>query len=309
VDLKSFKQGVEYLSRATNQREREPSPFLLQVGKDGLISLVAGNKDGTYLWRTGLAGGSPRREAISSKLLTQATKTLKGKLDMGLSVTDDGLKVTTSAGGSVDLAYGPELPTLVRPPKGEMLSMATLPAERLDQLARAFEVADTSGFYGAVSIVPGEGAYSRLVSSDRYILFQTFIELDTALPETYSTPSSFWSPLRGARSDATLFILESGLRVRSGQFEAFTGLSDYRPDFVDYKDTYFPEGSQPDTTCVLDRKVLIGSIKALNDEWVFIERTEGGVVTVNGRTSGQSIGITEKKGRGAARPRSIHATI
>ena len=98
MDLKTFKAGVEFLARATNQRQADPSPFLVQVGKDGRVSLVAGERSTSYIWRTGFTSEWPSwKFGVSSKLLVQTTKTLKGKdIEIDIHVDDAGMVITTN---------------------------------------------------------------------------------------------------------------------------------------------------------------------------------------------------------------------
>lgn len=289
--LKEFKTGIEYLARATNQREKEPDPFVVQVGKDGRVSLVSGNEHGTYVWRTPWQSDMPGRYPIASKSLVQGAKTLKGKVELELEVTVTELVVRNSTGGTIAIPFQREMPELIRPPQGEAIGYTIVPEGRIDQLSRAVEAANTSRYYDVTTFIP-EDRYARFVSTDRYIYFHTFIGV-AFLDRPFGLAAPFWNGLRGATTNGELRFHESGLHVRAGQFEAFTSRLQYEPDIVDYKAKYFPEGEAADVRFLVDRKVILGSIKSVADtkQSIRFEVGDEGYLSVTGIETTTSVGI------------------
>lgn len=260
MDLRTFKSGIDFIMRATNQRQAEPEPFLVQVGADSGLSLISGDKGATLIWRTGeRVDGGRQRFGIPSKMLVQATKALKGsKLSVGLSVTDAGLSVSTSSGGIVNLPRGfePEVtPPLVRSTSDPSMSLreGTL-ARWSDALALAFSPIEDSTQFD----IDG-----RVSATDGYIMFDTHGTLDSALPHIKWVKASVWNALRASDSNAKLTFCESGLSVRSGQFEALTNYLAPQRVLPDMKQHYYPDGVTPPVYVVVDKKMLIGQVKAV----------------------------------------------
>jgi DNA polymerase III sliding clamp (beta) subunit (PCNA family) len=285
VDLKTFKSGIEYLARATNQREKQPAPFLMQVGKDGLLSLVAGSEDGVLVWRTGVKVDLPRtQEGIASKLLVQATKQLKGKITIDLQPDKKALTVQTSAGGSIKLPYITE-PDLPRPPKGEEWMVFNLPAGRLNEIATGVG-ACYSDLFNVFQVVPltDQGTITCMfTSTDSYKKYEALLMPDHGEIEGahIETKASFWNALRGSESNATLTFLESGVRVQSGNFEAYTAnLKPHRP-YRNMVSQHFPMGKKPEMVVSFDRKTLASTIKSLctaDSKTIALARTAEGPV-------------------------------
>ena len=222
MDLKTFKGGVAYVTKATNQRQSEPEPFLVQVSVDGVISLVSGDTGSAFIWRTGETTDSSRqRFGIPSKMMVQAVKALRGsKLSVGLSVTDKGLIVSTSSGGEITLPRVFQ-PVMMNPfPSTSQDPMMSLRKGTLSRWSDAFTVA-----FGPLEDATQFDIDGRVSATDGYIMFDTHGTLDKALPQPYWVRASFWNALRACRDDATLTFSEGGLLVRSGPYDSPEQLS------------------------------------------------------------------------------------
>jgi hypothetical protein len=306
MDLKTFKQGVEFLARATNQREKEPAPFLVQVGKDGRLSLVAGEGTRAYIWRTDVYQHAlGHREGVSSKLLVQTTKTLKGKdltVDLVFDPNMNQLRVQTSKGGVVKMPFI-DAPDIRPPRQGDGEGYLELPEGRLAELVGAFNAVSDGDLTRGVQFLGKDGKVT-LVSTEEHKAFVTYIdaEIDSRWSNyKWGTTTDFWNPLRQIQSAATLTFSQSGLHVRAGEFEAYTGFS-IRPVY-DIRETYYPAGQRPPIYVVTDRKVLLGSIKAVTEDdkskTIDMSQTaEGGFFLSSGK---QHVGMPRAKGKGWGR--------
>lgn len=304
MDLKSFKAGIEYLAKSTNQREKEPTPFLVQVGKDGRLSLVCGNRLETYAWRTGVTVDSPPlKEGVSSKLLVQTTKVLKAKdITVELSVSDTALAITTSIGGVVRLPFI-DPPELFSPRLGGANGAVDFKDGRLAQLVRYFEATGEGQLSRGVRFIATTDGMD-IVSTEDHKMFATVIpSVQANATEEWGSAVSFWKPLRAATSNAAVFFHESGLRVQAGEFEAFTGRSRSWAKVVNLRNTYYPLGVKPDVYTVLDRKVLLGSIKGVtpNDKTGMVEMFRSAEGNVGVDSGQQHIGLPAKMGKGWGR--------
>lgn len=260
MNLKTFKEGVEYISKATNQREKTPVPFVVQVDSQHALSLIAGDERATFVWRTGITLEVERqRFAIPSKMLIQASKALKGaKLTVDLSVSADGLRVTTSSGGSVALPRAFDEPQLFRPfPIAEEPVMSL----RDGTLAR---------WSGAISTTSSENEDAvqfdtdgRVSSTDGYIMFDTHGTMSKEIPSPRWVRGTFWNALQHCRDNAELVFSESGLRVQSGPYAAFTGFLGASRVLPDMKQHYYPDGQVPPVYVVVDKKTFISNVKAV----------------------------------------------
>lgn len=300
MQLKDFKSGVEYVVKSTNQRLSEPEPLMVQVAADSSLSLLSGNEREVFIWRTGAVVGSPRRRfGIPSKMLTQATKALKGtKLSVSLSVADDGLIVSTSSGGTIKLPMVDE-PVLLRPWSDTGSPVMSLREGTLARWSDAF----TTAFSPTEDSVQFD-TDGRVCATDGYIMFDTHGTLDSKLPVQRHVRASFWNALRARETDATLTFSESGLRVRVGEYEALTAFLEGQRVYPNMKEFYFPAGVTPNIYAVVDRKMLIGQVKAVAsttaNEQVFLSlpASEQSLVIKGIQTGANVVMNIRRKGKG-----------
>ncbi len=301
MNLKDFKAGVEFLARATNQRQAEPAPFLVQVGKDGRVSLVAGEGVASYIWRTGfISEWGATKFGISSKLLVQTTKTLKGKdMEIELHVDDAGMVVLTNKKGKVRLP--PIEEPDIRPPKfGAPEARLEFPERRLEELVKAIAATAEGGTSRGVQFM-GDYRQLMMVATEEHKAFVTYFhkpDMDEKIREgKWGTTAAFWNPLRDCQSHAALTLFQTGLHIRSGDFEAYSGFS-ILPVY-DIRQTYFPEGVRPPIYVVTDRKVLLGSIKSLTGDerngTINMEQNSQGFRLFSGK---EEVGMPRAKGKG-----------
>jgi hypothetical protein len=291
VEIKEFKEGIAFLTKLTNQRRTDPEPFMVQVGADGQISLIAGDERGTFIWRTGQRSSSGRlREGVQSKPLAQIAKTLKGKFTVELSISKNSLEICTSEGGSLSAPFV-EGPSLTRPNQGERLG--------------SFKIDDVAGLGAKIGAAsnPKEGwrkvqiGDGFLTTTDSKKFFRSYIGQVFHIKETVAHRTTFWDALSGWKTNGEAIVYESGLRIRAGNYEAFTGFvePDKYPDMVEAE---YPEGSALPNMAVMDRRVLIGSLKAVGPN-VEISLFKDKMVNLSDAAKRQ-VGMTAKQGRGSS---------
>lgn len=289
MDLKEFKEGIAFIAKATNQRRAEPEPFMVQVGVDGKISLLSGDERGTYIWRTGFSSElTSRREGIPSKPLVSAMKVLKGKLSLSLSVQANGLSLLTSAGGKIGIPFSSEAPTLFRLDKRINMGTMRVTPSQMGSCILAASGPEIGWDYVQVN------KHGLIVTNER-----KFLKVNTSgigWERSHSHRASFWEPLTSLRIDGELSFFESGVQVLAGNFEAYTGILEDRrvPDIHPY---YYPQEGAIENRAVMDRKVLIGSLKSL-DSIITMSNTNGMVSLVD--NNGAQVGLTAKSTRGSS---------
>jgi hypothetical protein len=290
MEIKEFKEGIAFLAKLTNQRKTDPEPFLLQVGLDGLVSLIAGDERGNFVWRTGIKSSNGRmKEGVPSKPLVQMAKTLKGKFDVSFEVSDRKLMITTSEGGSISVPFV-ESPTLA-------------PIRLTNELGR-FKIDDVAGLGAEIAAVtdPSIGWDYVELRCGHLIATNERKYLDAMLPDywelgPHAHRATFWNALSAAKTDGEAFVFESGMRVVAGKYEGSTGFVAPRkvPDMVA---ATYEEGAPHENVAVMDRKVLIGSLKAVGPN-VEITLFREKMVNLTG-AEGRQVGMTAKHGRGSS---------
>lgn len=301
--LKDVKNGTDFVLKSTNQREANPAPLLIQVDSSGGLSIVGGDTKGSFIWRTGLVlESTPRtRFGIPSKMLAHSLKVLKGsKLTLSFHVTDSGLTLRTSSGGSVNLPRVEE-PELMRPfQRSDSDPIMALRKGTLSRWSEALSTAFSPQEDSTQFDIDG-----RVSSTDGYIMFDTHGTLDRELGQPRWVRASFWNALRASDSDATLTFHESGLRVRSGQFEALTNYLTPQRVLPDMKQYYYPDGVTPPVYVVVDKKMFIGQVKAVASttgakQQVFLSlpASEQNLVIKGIQTGVNVVMAIKKKGKG-----------
>lgn len=261
MELKTFKAGIEALSRMTNQREKDPSPFMLQVSRDdGRLSLIAGGPRGVLIWRLDSyykGDLAINREGIQSRLIVQAAKALRGKDTIHFKIHKDAFEVFTSPGQGSIMCNFVTQPDLLRPLQGEPEAIVKIPD--MGVLTESV-VAATSFFYDVAQFVPA-GDRVRFMATDRYKMYQTYLKLESgSLSEMVGSQAGFWNALRGATNNGDARFYKSGIKVRFGDFEAYSNYSMPWTDH-DYVDHAFPQGIIPTMAIELNRKTLLVLLK------------------------------------------------
>ena len=266
MDLKEFQTGVATLARYTNQMKKDPDPFMLQVGKDGKVSLISGHAGGTAIWRTQVNSVNIGRYGIDSKLLSQGAKALKGKgVTVQFEVENERLVIRASTGGSISLKFV-KLPVIIhRPPTGDLLG--TIQIGNLDQFARKVMATDNTRYDGMVfekrepDRILGKNNTVRVITTDGYLAYEADLVGTGDLPELSVVPIGFWNALRGATGHGEARFLESGLSVRLNNLEFCTGFVGGHVGYPSWWDNMFPRGHTFDVGFQAKRKDLLAILK------------------------------------------------
>lgn len=311
MDLKDFKAGVETLSRFTNQRQSEPDPFLMQIGKDGQLSLVSGNEHGLVAWRTGIqTSASPVKEGVSSKTLTQAAKALKGRsVSIGFEIGPKSLDIKASGGGSVRLPF--EEPPALRPIKHEGEPVVfEFEKDDLDQFIAGVSAASADVHPNAIVMETATESTNlvRFASTDKYKMYTTYkYPVSGVLTEPVAVRAAIWNALRGATTNAEARIFESSVQLSLGPIQFSTGILDGHPVWPDIEGKFFPRGNVVDVVVQIERKALINAIKivypTVTDEAssIALMRTDKGDLMIQRIKGNAMTGTATLRGRGTGR--------
>ena len=259
MDLKDFRTGIETLARYTNQQKKVADPFLVQVGKDGLVSLVSGNAYGTTVWRTGAQASIPSKSGIDSKTLVQAVKALKGRgVTVELVVTHDKFTVESSTGGAIELPYIDLPPIIHRPTQGDI--EGTIQIGNLDLFSRKVNVADNDR-YPFMSFEKRGPTHVRVISTDGHVAYEADMVSSGDMPVFSVCYLGFWDALRGATTHGEARFVNGGLQLHHAPFEFYTSLVDGKIGYKSWWDELFPKGQTFDVAVKVNRKELLDALK------------------------------------------------
>ena len=118
LNIADFKSSAEMLGRFASIREGAPEPTdRILVQFDTVLKFVAGDDHSTVIVNTGSPVDAKGKALVSSRLLLQAAKTLRGKGDISIGLDGKGgALLTTHTGGKVVLPrVSDSLPGWVRP--------------------------------------------------------------------------------------------------------------------------------------------------------------------------------------------------
>lgn len=304
MDLKQFKTGIETLARFTNQRLSEPDPFAVQVAKnDGRISLIAGNPHGTIVWRLDSFYKGDlgiRREGIPSKPLVQAAKALKGKGEIHVKVHGDSLEFFMSPqGGSIKLKYV-DMPDLVKPPRPDEKVETTIQIADLEDFARKVQATDDEFNNVLWFDSAGQKSKTTTIQCDvmgKYVGYQAWMPSSDGLSAPVAVSARFWDALRARGINGDARILQTGVRVHFGEFEASTSFLEGQVQVRPAMDKYFAAGRAVDIAGKYDRKYMISNLKVYDKTTALTIEAEGKSFLSDG-SNHMEIDIVSKKGWG-----------
>jgi DNA polymerase III sliding clamp (beta) subunit (PCNA family) len=302
MEIKTFKEGVAQLAAYTNQRQADPNPFALQFAKDSSVSLIAADESATIVWDIGFSDHVPGKHGVSSKMLYQASKVLKGKGNVGFSFGDDDLIVQIEGGGKITLPYG-ELPTFHhRPDKRYVPWIDQLDLSVMQKSLKAV-LPTRENYVVATPVAPGVSVTTRLTASNGYTVWEAM----TMPAEDTSEPLAFridaLTNLKNVPKDSMISLGESSVRVESEDFTLYTRLL-REDEFIHYpslKLHHYPEGKRPPCTAEVDRNSLIGAIKAVapsTKDQQFMMTAIDGMLKVAGIQTMNSVEVPIKAGWG-----------
>lgn len=239
---------------------------MVQVGGDGMLSLIAGDSTGMVVWRTGINAKTERfRRGIKSKTLTQAAKVLKGRgVTVDLMTDMSSLTVRTSQGGSIVLPFTDPPALQANRPTENYVEFAWNASE-FDALLDGIGASHAKSYPNGLVVEPLRSGFYRFASTDRYKIWQGKRNSlgGHHLTEPIVVSASFWNALRASKNNAVTRFSESGVKVHIDQFEFSTGVLGDHPIWPNYEEKFFKEGTTSDVNAWFDRKGLIGAVKAI----------------------------------------------
>ena len=128
VTVSEFKAACATLGRFADIREtaKEPRDRIIVQASQGRLKLIAGDDDSTVVVDLGETEETGKC-VVKARLLLSSAKALRGRGEVDLTVSRDGVTLRASAGGQVRLnSISAVMPELVRPPKkSEALHVGT----------------------------------------------------------------------------------------------------------------------------------------------------------------------------------------
>jgi DNA polymerase III sliding clamp (beta) subunit (PCNA family) len=259
-----WREYGENLGRFASIREKADSPMdrIVVQHKGGIQKIVAGDYSNTLIITVGPTDQPDGRAIVPSRLFLGTLKTLKGKGDAEVRVTDKGATIITSFGSSIDLD------NLTSPFK--MLSpqpyvaggwTARFEAGFLVSAAKylAF-TAEHSPFNQVLAEAKGNKMYFR--AADDHIM-ATVGPLRVPEPRTIHFNMTVFPAMRGLTEAGGIYIPEhKSPQVAQAQF----GAGKYRVVSVIYPDAgKFPQVAQHEYTVYVtaEKKLLIDTFKSL----------------------------------------------
>ena len=281
MEIKAFKEGIAQLAAYTNQRQADPNPFALQFAKDSRVSLMAADESATLVWDIGFSDHVPDRVGVSSKMLYQASKVLKGKGNVSFEFGDNDLIVTVQGGGKVTLPYE-ELPAIHHRPD-----------KRYDAWLDSFNLADyvkklkavqptLHNYVVATPLSPEQTTTVRINASNGYIVWETMERPLSEIAEPLAWSIDSMTTLKYPSKNSTLSLGEKSIKVESQDFTLYTRL--LRADeFIHYpslRGHHYPAEKRPPVAVEVNKTNLTAAIKAVapdtKDQQFMLSLDEGG---------------------------------
>lgn len=266
MEIKDFKAGIAQLSSFTNQRAKEPEPFILQIGKDdgGSVKLIAADERATIAWHIGWTDAASGRWGVPSKMLYQAAKVLKGKGVVDFSYLENDMKVHVDGGGQISLPYG-EMPTIYhKPDKSYDLFLDQID---LGEMAKRLSAVEPTreNYVVATPIDPNQTVTVRLNASNGYVIWETRTMPPNEIVKPIAWRLDAMTALKAVPKDSVLSLGEKTIRIDLGDYTLYSRLLE-DSEFIHYpslKAHHYPEGKKPRVGFEVDRKQLAGAIKAV----------------------------------------------
>ena len=301
----SFAEWREYgdnLGRFASIREKADSPMdrIVVQNKDGIQKVVAGDYNRTLIITTGPTSQPNGRAVVPSRLLLGTLKTLKGKGDATVRVTDKGATVETSFGSSIEMdnLMTPFKMLAPRPynPSGWI---AKLPEGFLPAAAKYLAyTAEQHPFNQVLAQTIGHDMFFR--STENHIQAEVG-PIPVEVPRTIHFPEGLFPAMRGLEAAGGIFIpLHVAPQVHQAQF----GSGKYRVVTVIYPDygTFPLVAAHPYTVRVqADKKLLIDIFKSLAGRHEYsrvVMEAKDGALTIRSGDNGAAKPNVECEGTG-----------
>lgn len=265
--MTTFAEWREYgenLNRFASIREKADSPMdrIVIQNSSGIQKVVAGDYGKTLVVTVGPTGQPDGKAVVGSRLFLGTLKTLKGKGDAEVIVTDKGAIIRTNFGSEIEMdnLTSPYTFLIPKPYKAGGW-IAQFPEGFLQSAARYLAItADYQPFNQVLAETTGNEMYFR-TSEDHIMAKVGPIHVD--VPRTISFPDHVFPSLRGLEAAGGIYIPErTDTQVHQAQFKS----GKYHVTCVIYpKYPSFPQVADHGYTATVkaDKKVLIDTFKSL----------------------------------------------
>ena len=243
----------------------DPTDVVLVQAVAGQLKMVAGTVDSTIIVTAGPTAAKGK-VLVEARTLLNAAKALRGKGDVEFGV-DPGksLTIRVSTGAEMTLPNSADaLPHWLKPPT-ETPGDATFPAKWMTEAAKVVSATTSAYWPGSHVHLSMDREYLRLSCTDGAAFATTYLpgEDDHNLLDAVGSVSSvFINAIKNLGDAGTIRWSSDLLSIQSGPYLAVTQL--YRVPAPIKPLSVEP----PETTVVVDRKVLTDMVKAVasNDE-------------------------------------------
>lgn len=297
MQLTTFAEWREYgenLARFSSIREKAESPMdrIVIQNKKGIQKVVAGDFSKTIIVTIGPTDQPDGRAVVSSRLLLGTLKTLKGKGDAEIRVTEKGASMKTSFGSSIEMdnVTGHFLFLSPKPYSDEGWT-AKFPAGWLASAAKYLSyTGEFSPFTQVLAETQGrEGDYQMYFRACDDHMMSTVGPLKVAEPAVIHFTDSVFPAMRGFEEAGGIYLpVHTGPQVMQAQF----GSGRYRVVTVIYPDAgKFPAvAPHPYTASVTgDKRVLMDAMKSLAGRHQYsrvVMEAKDGVFTIRSGDTG-----------------------
>ena len=231
LSIAEYKNHAEMLGRFANIREGAPEPTdRILVQFDKVLKFVAGDDISTVIVDTGTPVETQGKAVVSSRLLLQAAKTLRGKGDVELELDGKGgMVLRTNTGGKVVLPrIGDSVPGWVRPSSEFATALALgIPASFWPDLSKVIAVGpDKHRFPWDQLHFEVQNSELRLLWTDNYRLVEHNLGA-VALGEfkyVGSVPADFIKSLKAFEGETSLVMKADRIEVHHGESSALSML-------------------------------------------------------------------------------------
>lgn len=275
-DLKDYAAN---LGRFASVRENapEPSDRIVVQSFDGALALIAGSeyRDEARATLKVAAGESGARgmAVVAARPFLQAAKALKGKGEVAIDLTQDGIALTTSAGGEIRLPnISQKVPSLLRLNDGTM-GAAELPSGFLPRVSKILGITLDKSYYGwrQAEFYCHEN-FVTLRGGTSYQQSEFRLDTTTSWPIFYGAVSpDFMEAIKDFDQGSITWTQEQFI-VRSGPYTAYTN---FMPRFEPLPP--YPSKQGLDTKVVVNRKTLIDSLKTIGGEKIAMSPAKSGI--------------------------------
>jgi hypothetical protein len=307
MKISALKSIADVLSRHADIRAQDSDPrskIGVQVDSAGNITLIASSADGGILYRvTGERNQTPGpiAYAIDSRPFIQAAKVLTGKGEASIVVTHDGLTITSSLGGSVEVKASCSIRDagIVKKPKSDEGVTIQIPGSKWEQIARVISAIDPIAFEPpTIQVSEATARFIAVAKGNRpcYAMYEA--DCDPAVDAVFAPRISFWDSLKVLSTDGTIVSSASGFLAVADNIESWS-----LPFYHDQKPAAWPilsMSGEPRASALTQKTALIDAIRGVippsdKDEYARITmQISNSIVMVSGFGDEGGISVPSK---------------